>query len=713
MRALIRALALMLAALAGVGAGPAFANNIAARLVSESAAAPGGTVTLALVMEPAEGWHGYWRNPGDAGFGMTLDFTLPPGARVGAARYPVPQTLLIGGLMNHVYEGEYAVLIPLTIPADARPGSRLDIAVAADWLACTDTVCVPERGRFATRVTVASPNGGPGAASAQAADASPGFAAWRARLPAPLAAQARYTLTDDVLRVAVPLPADVPLESPHLFVADDGFARHASPQRFSRSDDVLVIETAAERAGADSARAGAAFAAVLRLDEAGSGLAIEVVPGPVPAAGEPIDGDEQAGGWAARWAGAPGGADMPIGWLLLAALAGGLLLNVMPCVFPILSLKALTLARAGGDDRASARREALAYTAGVLVAMLALGAALLALRAAGQQVGWAFQLQQPATVVALLLLTAAIAANLAGVFELAPPSRMLGRAAGRGGGAFATGLLAAFVATPCTGPFMATATGAALLLPVPQAMALFAALGLGLALPFLALGFVPALRRGLPAPGPWMERLRGILAVPMALTALALAWLCWRLGGAPLLVLGLAGTALLLGLLRAAGRRQRRGRAAGLPALAALAAALLAGGGAIAVVPSAPPAAGAAIPGTRAFSPAALAEARASGRPVFVYLTADWCVTCKVNEAAAIDRASTARAFGDAGVIVLRGDWTRRDPAITRYLTARGAAGVPLYVWYGADGAERTLPQVLTPAMLARLAVDAVGESAK
>ena len=268
--------------------------------------------------------------------------------------------------------------------------------------------------------------------------------------------------------------------------------------------------------------------------------------------------------------------------------------------------------------------------------------------------------------------------------------------AGSPKGAFATGLLAAFVATPCTGPFMAAAMGAALLLPVVQALALFAALGIGIALPFIAIAFVPALRRLLPRPGAWMVWFRKGMAMPMALTACALLWLCWRLGGSSFaLAAALMAVAALLWL-AAIGARQSRGLTArklviGLAATLALAAGLTAhlyrpraAGAVESILPSQP------------FSEEALAKARAGGRPVFVYFTADWCLTCKVNEAAAIEREDTRTAFAKAGVTVLVGDWTRRDPAITRFLTAQGAAGVPLYLWYAPGSAEpRKLGQVL------------------
>ncbi|RVQ65510.1 thiol:disulfide interchange protein [Croceicoccus ponticola] len=649
---------------------PALANNIAAELRVEGPVAPGKTVTMAIAMEPAPTWHGYWSNPGDAGFGMSFDWTMPDGFVAGEPEYPVPEPLLIGPLMNHVYEGPYAILVPLTVPADAKPGSTIPISLDANWLACTDEICVPEKGHFEATIEIAQASALPTQSEA--------FAQWRAALPAPMLEKGRYAIVDGKLRMAIPIAATATVAGPHLFPASDGISQYAVPQAFSRNGDWLIIETAA----VDGAKAGAKFDAVLRVDHEGNGLAVTLEPGEVPAAGSAIGGVSDLGGES-------------LAWLVLAAFVGGLILNVMPCVFPILSLKALSLARA---NREGAHVEALAYTAGVLVAVLALGAVLLGLRAVGEEIGWAFQLQEPATVILLLVLAAAITANLLGFYEMILP----GIAGAKGGGAFLTGLLAAFVATPCTGPFMAAAMGAALLLPVSHAMLLFAALGLGLASPFLAIGFIPALRRALPKPGAWMVRFRHIMAVPMALTAMALAWLAWRVGGLPLLVLGLGAALAVIALLVLAGRRQRRGSAATVPVLAAMALALLAGGASAAMEPAAPRVEAGldAIP----FSPVALAEARASGKPVFAYFTADWCVTCKVNEASAIDRDATRAAFEKAGVVVIRGDWTRRDPTITRYLEEHGAAGVPLYAWYAPGNDAELLPQVLTVGMLSERA---------
>ncbi|KPL68201.1 thiol:disulfide interchange protein [Erythrobacter sp. SG61-1L] len=671
----IRFIASLLALLAAIfmpslAAAQVRANHIAAELVAEGPATPGGTVELAFVMKPEEGWHGYWANPGDAGYGMELAWSLPQGWSAGDLTYPVPQTLLISGMMNHVYEGPYAVLVPLSVPAGVPSGTVVPISVEANWLACTDKICVPEQALLAASIKV-----GPGAPN------EPRFDGWRAAVPPLIDQAASFSFGNNKLRIGIPLPSSLEIAAPHLFLSETGLIDYAAPQTFRRNGDMLVAELALAE-GAD--RSAQAISGILKLDDSGNGVSFAGVPGDVPKGGIPLDtGRETVEG-------------LPAFPLLLAmALAGGLLLNIMPCVFPILSLKALSLARAG-ESEAEARREGLAYTAGVILACLGLGALMLALRAGGAEIGWAFQLQEPGVVAALLVLAVAITANFAGLYELPSLSVSGG---GQPMGAFGTGLLAAFVATPCTGPFMAAAMGAALLLPPIEAMLLFAALGLGIALPFLALGFIPALRRRLPRPGKWMNIFRKVMAVPMALTALALLWLCWRLGGSTFAVLALWIAVQIVLIIVTYQRANWRVLAVEVIALAAL----------LVITPRefAPPAAvsESSLIAAKPFSEAALAEARASGKPVFVWFTADWCLTCKVNEGVAIEREETKQAFEKAGVVALVGDWTRRDPAITRFLTARGAGGVPLYLWYPAGGGEpQQLPQVLTPSSLTQLA---------
>ena len=372
----------------------------------------------------------------------------------------------------------------------------------------------------------------------------------------------------------------------------------------------------------------------------------------------------------------------------------------MPCVFPILGLKAMSLAKAGGDERL-VRRDALAYAAGVILTCLALGGVLLALRAAGNAVGWAFQLQDPRIILALLLLVTAIAFNLAGLFELRAMDGGAGLA-DRGGvmGAFWTGALVAFVATPCTGPFMAAAMGAALLLPLAAALAIFAGLGLGLALPFLLLAYAPALRNRLPRPGAWMGRLQKILAIPMFLTALGLAWLLGQQRGVAGMTIGLGAALILALLLWWLGTRQHRGKGGGL--VAGLAALALLAGAATALSTTAP-AVAANSAASVAFAVGKLDALRAANKPVFLYFTADWCLTCKANEAAAIDREDVRAAFAKADVTVMVGDWTSADPAITRFLESQGRSGVPLYLWYAPGKDAVVLPQLLTPATLTGL----------
>lgn len=632
--------------------------------------ASGSVVTLAFVMAPEPGWHGYWLNPGDAGKPIEPHWSLPEGAAVGPLRYPVPYTLLVSGLMNHVYEGRYAVLADLHLPPGFAPGTPLPIRVHLDWLACTDSICVPEQAELALTLTIGAARTTP--------ENQARFDDYRRKLPRPLGGAALFAAEENGgLRLSIPYPAAAPLDAPHFFPANAGAKSFAGAQAWTRDGDrVIVTIDGLDQLSSDEVRG------VLKIGP-DRGLDIVARKGAVP---PPRD-------MGARWRG--------VLLALVGAIAGGLILNIMPCVFPVLSLKAMSLLR-GASSPQAARKEAWAYTAGVMTACMALGGVVLALRAGGASVGWAFQLQSSPVVLVLLALSLAIALELAGVWRMAALS-IGGDLVTRRGlvGDFWSGVLVAFVATPCTGPFMAGALGAALVLPMGAALAVFAGLGLGIALPFLLLGYIPALRRALPRPGPWMERMQRWLSVPMALTAVALVWLLWRQAGILGLNVGLAVAVGMTGLLWWLGRAQARERHfAGLTALLVAAAVLVGGGVAL---NSAHPSEQALV--ANSFSPAALERARASGKPVFLYFTADWCLSCKVNEAGAIDRAEVQAAFEKAGVEVIVGDWTNGDPAITRFLESRQRSGVPLYLWYPPKGDEpEELPQILTPAMLIALA---------
>ena len=665
----------LFAALPGLAFAQTPLTQIAPSLVAETPTpAAGSRVTLAFAMKPAPQWHGYWQNPGDAGLPTRVAWIAPKGLSFGPLQYPVPQPLLIAGLMNYVYEKDYAQLVTVDVPKGLAPGTKLPISAKLDWLACNPSTCVPEGATLSITLTV-----GDGAVRS---DVRAQFDRWRAALPKPLGAPAHYEVANGRFRIELPLPAAVDASKAYFFAGTDGAIDYAALQTVAHDGDRLVIETKARPnppANVDG---------LVRLGP-DMGLSFSATPGKVAAAAAgaaPGQKSDSGGFWFA----------------LGGAILGGLLLNIMPCVFPILSLKALSLARAGGDERET-RGEALAYALGVVLVCAALGAAVLGLRAAGGLAGWAFQLQDPRVIGDLLLLVLAIGLNLAGLFEL-PVLSGGGALAGAGGktGAFWTGALAAFVATPCAGPFLGVALGAALVLPAVEGMAVFIGLGLGLALPFLLLGFVPAVRRWLPRPGAWMDTFRHILSVPMLVTALGLAWILGRQAGVNGMAIGLAAALLLALGLWWSGRRQAALKTgAWWPALAALIGAVLL----IATVPQDAAIASPAVEaGTVKFDEARLAELRKQGRPVFLYFTADWCLTCKVNEKAAIERAEVTKAFAAKHVVVMVGDWTRGDPAISRFLSAHGRSGVPFYLFYPANGEPRELPQILTPGLLAGLA---------
>lgn len=660
-------------------------NHIATQLISESETpAPGKIVTLALVMTPDTGWHGYWENPGDAGFGMTIDWTLPKGVTIGKMRYPVPHRLSAQGIMNYVYEGEYVLLMDLKIDENFAANGALPIKGKGQWLACTDELCVPEAGELSLNLTTGNGHIS-GAAKAQ-------FNGYREKIAPPLGSIASYHSDGDIFRMSIPFPKDSALDTPYFFALTDGIVDYSAAQKITRDDNNLYIETKARGAGNGD------MTGMLKIAE-GRGLNITAKAGNVtiPAGAELVSAGDGETSYM------PENIWMAAAFALGGAFLGGLLLNIMPCVFPILSLKAMSVAKAGGDKRA-VRRDALAYTAGILVFCLALGGLMLGLRAFGQQIGWGFQLQNPAIIMGLILLFTAISLNLAGLFELGNIS-MGGKLASQSGskGAFWTGALAALVATPCSAPFMAGAIGTAIILPFGLALMVFVGLGLGLALPFLAIAYIPGMRERLPKPGPWMDNFRKIMAIPMLLSLLALLWLLGQQLGTNAIIFAV-GAAMILGMfLWLYGIRQHKGKSVIMVGIAAL---ILSAASIWALPQSDSKATGqtgedalSSVP----YDAQKLADYRAKGTPVFAYFTADWCITCKANEAAAVNRQETANAFANAGVVAMKGDWTLHDADITAYLEEHGRSGVPLYVYYAPGKEAQILPQILTVGTLTEL----------
>ncbi|TFI59871.1 thiol:disulfide interchange protein [Sphingomonas parva] len=697
-------------------------RHIEARLESETATpAPGQRVRLAFMLRAEPGWHGYWLNPGESGAPPSVGWNLPQGVSGGDLRHPAPETLTLGGLVSYVHEGSYALMSELRVPRDAQPGTALPVTATLNLLACSDQACVPETKTLNLELTISDGKVPPPTRRR--------FDSLSARIPRPIAEEAEARVADGQLFVSLKPPRGIDPTTVRLYALSNDHFEPSATQTARVEDGQLVIRVptrlkdppaslkAVLSSGASS------FAVSARPGSSRARAGAESLPGgpaPFAAVADPAAADAPPSGRPAAASpdrrrvapvsSAEGPASPTLLMAFLGALLGGLILNLMPCVFPILSLKALSMVRSGRTESA-ARTEALAYGAGAVLVCLALGAGLIALRAAGSQVGWAFQLQDPRVILVLVLLTFAIGLNLAGMFEL----RSFGfgeRLAGRNGagGAFWTGALAAFVATPCTGPFMGAALGAALMLPAAGAMLVFAGLGIGLALPFLLVGFVPAARRRLPKPGAWMNTFRRILALPMFLTALALAWVLGRQSGVEGMTVGLAATLLLTLGLWWLGHRQtlgvRRSWAPALPLMLAAFAAIL-------VVPADPPAR--ASSGSREiglkepFSPARLAELRARRVPVFVDFTADWCLSCKVNERLAIDTERVRGAFQQAGVVILVGDWTNGDPAITRFLAEHGRNGIPYYLFFAPGEPGKELPQILTPSLLEEAARRAGG----
>jgi len=664
--------------------------KVEARLIPErDAIAPGATVAVALEENIRPGWHTYWINPGDAGAATELKWKLPPGWRASSIEWPYPKKLPVGPLMNYGYENRVWLHTSVTAPKDAKPGDTVSLAASASWLVCKE-VCVPEDTTLTLPMKVAGELPPVSSAMAQA------FAAARAKLPVASPWTMRYRLKDSLkLFVAAPPIAKARPASADFFPFTGSELKMSAPQSFAFARDGIVLNLSP----AKRFHAGTPLTGVLVLgsrDGSVHALNVNAREGLVPETEFMNEGG------------------MTVALALLFAFVGGLILNLMPCVLPVLAMKALALASHAGAARRETRAEGLSYGAGAILSFVALGLLLIVLRAGGAEIGWGFQLQEPIVVAGFALLMFAVGLNLSGLYEISPVSA--GDALARRGGtlgAFFTGVLAVAVAAPCTVPFMAAALGFALTQSSAVALGVFAMLGVGFAAPFVLLGNWPLLQRVLPHPGPWMNVLKQALAFPMYAAAV---WLIWVLTfqtnatGVAAALSALLLFAFSMWLWSSTRGLRSRGRAIG--TLATLIG-LIASFSCLAALrengtkPEIAVSAGLSIP-FEPYSEARLSALRAAHRAVFVDATAAWCITCLVNEEAVLSRPAIRDAFTSHRVAFLLADWTNRNPEITKLLEAHGHSGVPLYLYYAQNADEpKVLPQILTEGEL----LSALGEN--
>ena len=717
-------LGLVLAAPAAFAlSGPDLAtDNVKARLVSAvNDVAPGESFWVALDLDIRAGWHTYWRNPGDSGLATKLEWTLPPGFTAGDIQWTAPHRFDLPPLVNYGYAKHAVHLVEITAPKDLKPGTTVDLRAKASWLVCAD-LCIPESATLSLRLPAGA---APGAVDARSASL---FAEARGELPraAPAPAAARVQNGRLILNFGKGWgPTLAQSGKLTFFPYEDGRIEYAAPQEIHRGADSVEL---AVKAGDQATAAGPVRGVLLVTPRDGAAAGATLahaggVPWEISAQLASPTAALTTGSSASTGAATPTAAAVPpqdtvapdavaapelAGLLLLAAL-GGLILNLMPCVFPVLSIKAIGLVEQAKRHPAAVRAKGLVFAAGVISSMLILAAVLLALRAGGEQIGWGFQLQSPLFVTLMAYLLLAVGLNLSGVFEFGAGFAGVGDSLTRGDSyhaSFFTGVLTTLVATPCTAPFMAAAVGAALTQSSLVALCIFAALGIGLATPYLLLSFAPWLRRALPKPGAWMDTMKQVFAFPMYASA---AWLLWVLAQQTAefgLAAALAG-AILIALAAWAYQKSKFSEKGGRIAAQATACAALLLAIALPIQSARAPAATRAAytggtPAEAAWQPydaARVAELNAAGKPVLVNFTASWCLTCLINERNAFADAAVQETFRSKGVTLMKGDWTNRDPEITKALRMYGRAGVPLYVVYNAIPGSTgwvLLPQLLS-----------------
>jgi len=681
---------------------PVKTEHVLAELLTEqSAVQPGKPFTVALRIQHAPHWHTYWRNPGDSGLVTKIQWTLPAGYTAGPIQWPYPHRLPLGPLTNFGYENELLLLTDITAPANAQ--GRVDIQARADWLVCKD-ICIPEGGNFKLTLPVGE---------AKPTSWASIFKSTRDLLP--VAAKGWTTATsikgDQVTVSFTPKSGNTHAPKAVFFYPyQEGSIENAKPQPMTKAGNGFTVAvTLAPPVPADLKTLPGILVAENGWGE-GTAKAITVGDDPGQAVTNPtafatpstVSGRQAA----AAVSSAPPVSDLSHLLALIFAFIGGLILNLMPCVFPVLGIKVMSFVQNAHEDKSILKKQGLTFLGGVLVSFWVLAGLLLALRAGGQALGWGFQLQSPLFVSALAILFTLMALNLFGVFEIGLGLQSAaGNVNGKGvyGEAFFSGVLATVVATPCTAPFMGAALGFTLSQPAPVALLVFTALALGMAAPVTLLSLFPAGLKWLPKPGAWMATFKQFMAFPLLATVV---WLVWVLGTQQ----GNTGVMQLLGGLVlvamgawAYGRWGMLGSKLGMAASVAL----LAGGIAFAW-PGPPvqdaPATGVARPGELPWQPwsqDALAKLRGEGKTVFVDFTASWCITCQVNKRVALHDAAVVKRFETQGVVPLKADWTRQDPAITAALAEFGRNAVPLYVLYGPNGAAPVvLPEVLSPGLV-------------
>jgi len=645
---------------------------------------PGGPNRAGLYFKLDPGWHIYWQNAGDSGEPPSMHWTLPDGVTATPLEFPAPARLPLGPLMDFGYQNEVVFPFSFNVSKTARTGPA-SLAAKVSWLVCRE-VCIPGKAELGMRVQIAA------AAPPSATTSSVDDALWQrgeASLPVPLppADKAVFQSTPTGFRLGVETGRRE--TQAVFFPSDQTVIDNPSPQKLTPTANGLVLDL---KKDANLTANPAQLKGVLELSGARN-YTVSAMPGTVAIPVSTI-------AWAAV--------------VRSAALAflGGLLLNLMPCVFPVLFLKGLALVNSGAEERQRLRVHGLVYTAGIVASFWILVAVLLALRAAGSRLGWGFQFQSPVFLALMASLLFFLGLSLAGQFEigLALTSAGGSLAAKQGyAGSFFTGVLAVIVATPCTAPFMGAAIGYALSAPTPVTFAVFTALALGLAAPYVALTLQPAWTRLLPRPGVWMDVLKQAVSVPIFLTVIWLAWVLSNAYGANALAALLGGFLLLAVAGWFLGRWPARRWAAAVAGVIVLGViALAAYSPRLAEAPGAT-AGGAADSGSSSdsanawqpWSPDAVSRYQAQGRPVFVDFTASWCLSCQVNERVALHQSEVEQAFRTDNVALLKADWTRHDEAITQALTAMGRDGVPVYALYTPGNPDpQLLPEVLTPGIV-------------